>query len=184
MNVDASPRVPARKKGIRLAVLLVPAAIFLGLLGAVTLERTNLPEPGGRAPDFIAPLLSGGGSLGLEELRGRPVMLNFWASWCAPCKDEAPLLRRASHAYGDRVAFVGVVVKDARSEAIAFANRNGLSYPHVRDENGTIYADYGLTGQPETFFIDADGTIVEHVNGPLSAQALAQLLDVLVSRDA
>lgn len=184
MGVDVSREVSAGRKGIRLAALLAPAVVFLAVLGAVTLERTNLPEPGRRAPDFTAPLLAGGGSLHLAELRGRPVVLNFWASWCVPCKDEAPMLRRAFRAYGDRIAFVGVDVKDARSEAVDFARANGLIYPHVRDENGTIYADYGLTGQPETFFIDGDGTIVEHVNGPLRAEALSQLLDVLISRQA
>lgn len=184
MDIGAPQTVSAGRKRFRLAALLVPAIAFLTVLGAVALERTNLPEPGGRAPDFSAPLLSGGGPLELSDLRGRPVMLNFWASWCVPCKDEAPLLRQALRVYGDRVAFVGVDVKDARSDAIDFVRRTGLSYPHVRDEGGTIYSDYGLTGQPETFFIDADGTIVEHVNGPLDEAALAQLLDVLVSRDA
>ncbi len=183
MDIGAPQTVSAGRKGARLAAVLVPAIAFLAIIGAVALERTNLPEPGGRAPDFTAPLLAGGGSLELSDLRGKPVMLNFWASWCVPCKDEAPLLRQAYRAYGDRVAFVGVDVKDSRSDAIDFARRTGLSYPHVRDEGGTIYSDYGLTGQPETFFIDGDGTIVEHVNGPLDEAALTQLLDVLVSRD-
>ena len=165
-------------------MLLIPAIAFLALIGAAAVRRTNLPEPGGQAPGFTAPLLAGGGSLGLADLRGRPVMLNFWASWCVPCKDEAPLLRRAFRAYGDRVAFVGVDVKDSRSDAIDFARRTGLSYPHVRNEGGKIYAEYGLTGQPETFFIDADGAIVEHVNGPMDEGALTQLLDVLVTRDS
>jgi len=184
MDIGAPQTVSAGRKGARLAAVLVPAIAFLAIIGAVALERTNLPEPGGRAPDFTAPLLAGGGSLELSDLRGKPVMLNFWASWCVPCKDEAPLLRQAFRAYGDRIAFVGVDVKDSRSDAIAFARRTGLSYPHVRDEGGTIYSDYGLTGQPETFFIDGDGTIVEHVNGPVDEGALTQLLDVLVSRDA
>jgi cytochrome c biogenesis protein CcmG/thiol:disulfide interchange protein DsbE len=119
----------------------------------------------------------------LAELEGRPVVLNFWASWCAPCRDEAPALQRAHEAYGDRVAIVGVDVRDSRSDALAFARRHSLDYSLVRDESGGIASAYGLTGQPESFFIDSDGIVVEHVAGPLFEDDLATLLDVLLSRE-
>jgi cytochrome c biogenesis protein CcmG, thiol:disulfide interchange protein DsbE len=128
-------------------------------------------------------VLDGSGSFALEDVRGRPVLLNFWASWCAPCVEEAPVLRRAHDLYGDEVSFVGVDVKDAQTDARAFARRHGLDYTHVRD-TGAIYADYGLTGQPESFLIDSDGVVVEHVTGPFAdAQDLFSRLDVLVARD-
>lgn len=93
-----------------------------------------------------------------------------------PCKDEAPLLRAASARFGDQVAFVGVDVRDAASDARAFIERYKIDYPSVRDEGLAIYSDYGLTGQPETFFIDADGNIVEHVPGPLFPDDLDRLI--------
>ncbi len=168
---------------MRLGLALVPVLLFLAVLASVTIERSITPKPGDAAPDFSAPLLGGEGTLALSELRGRPVVLNFWASWCGPCKDEAPLLERAHNDFATRVEFVGIDIKDARSSALAFAERHDLDYAHVRDETGTIYGDYGLTGQPETFFIDGDGEIVEHVNGPVPEDALYQLLNVLVSRN-
>jgi cytochrome c biogenesis protein CcmG/thiol:disulfide interchange protein DsbE len=168
----------------RVLLWLVPAVAFLAILGIATLKKGFIPQAGDPAPAFSAPLLDGTGTLSLADLDGRPVFVNFWASWCKPCADEAPMLSRAYAAYKDRIAFVGVDVHDARDDAIRFASDNGLTYPHVRDEDGRIYSDYGLTGQPESFFIDRDGVIVEHVNGPLDEDSLAQLLDVLVQRGA
>ena len=177
----ATPGSGAR--AFKVAALLLPAVAVISLLWVAVARRSGPPEPGEAAPKFTAPLLLGDGSLSLAELEGRPVVLNFWASWCPPCRDEAPLLRRAHEVYGDRVAIVGVDVKDSRTDAAAFAERYGLDYPLVRDD-GSIYADYGLTGQPETFFIDSEGTIVEHVPGPVLGSDLARLLDVLAARDA
>ena len=172
-----------RSKFILGAALLL-AIVFVGLLTVGVSRRPGAPAPGDRAPAFSAPLLEGEGSFALERVSGRPVLLNFWASWCAPCKDEAPYLRRAHQIYGDRVEFVGIDVKDSRSDAIAFARRHGLDYTHVRD-TGAIYSTYGLTGQPESFLIDDQGVVLEHVPGPfLDKSDLFGLLDVLVARDA
>jgi cytochrome c biogenesis protein CcmG/thiol:disulfide interchange protein DsbE len=93
------------------------------------------------------------------------------------------MLSRAQEEYGDDVAFVGVDVRDSITQARAFAARYGLDYTLVRDD-GSISSDYGLTGQPETFFIGSDGVIVEHVRGPLFEQDLRALLELLVRRDA
>ena len=175
--------MPSRSRlAIRLSLLLIPAVAFLLLLTIPSLRR-GVPQPGDAAPAFSAPLLTGGGTLALEDLEGKPVVLNFWASWCAPCEDEAPLLKDAHRAYGDDISFVGVNIKDARSDALAFDEEWDLDYPDVRDEGSEIFRAYGLTGQPETFFIDSEGTIVEHVNGPIpDAATLSQLLETLVSR--
>jgi cytochrome c biogenesis protein CcmG/thiol:disulfide interchange protein DsbE len=164
--------------------LLLPAVVFVALLGAATLQKVDNLGPGSQAPDFTAQRLGGAGSISLSSLRGKPVLLNFWASWCGPCKDEAPLLRQAHAIYGSKVQFLGVDERDALTAAIAFERDNGIKYPSVRDEGFHIYDDYGLTGQPESFFIDQDGVIVQHVAGPLSRQKLFDLLDVLVRRDA
>ena len=168
---------------VHVALLVVVALVFIGLLTAAVDRRGGVPQRGDEAPDLTAPLLAGDGSFSLADV-DKPVFLNFWASWCGPCKDEAPLLRRAHELYGDDVEFVGIDVKDSRSAAIAFARRHGIDYTLVRDD-GSIYADYGLTGQPESFFVDGDGVIVEHVAGPFLSEAdLFGLLDVLVARNA
>lgn len=141
--------------------------ILLALLAVAVARTTPPPRPGDPAPDFEAPLLEGAGTLALSDLQGRPVVLNFWASWCAPCRDEAPVLKAAFERYGDEVAFVGVNIRDGQSDALAFEEEYGAAYPDVRDEGRAIERAFGLTGQPETFFIGADGMIVEHVPGPI-----------------
>jgi cytochrome c biogenesis protein CcmG/thiol:disulfide interchange protein DsbE len=174
-------RSSARRRGTRAFLLLVPALAFLAVLGFGVARRPGPPQVGERAPDFTAPRLQGG-SFSLSDRRGVPVVVNFWASWCVPCAEEAPLLRRAAADYRGRVAFVGVDIKDARSDALAFARRHDLDYTLVRDR-GDIAPRYGLTGQPETFFVDDEGVVVEHVAGPVFEQDLYALLDVLVARD-
>lgn len=172
---------PKRRRWTRLVWVLVPAILFVGLLGAALVKKSSTPRPGDQAPAFEAELL-GGGTLASEQLRGKPVVMNFWASWCVPCEDEAPLFKEAHERYGDDIAFLGVNIKDGEADAKEFDERWGLEYPDIRDEDNRIFTDYGLTGQPETFFIDANGVIVEHVNGPVSAETLEFLLAELAAR--
>ena len=167
-----------------MALILVPAAAFLGLLAIALINNSPPPQVGDPAPSFEAELLTGDGELALEDLRGKPVVINVWASWCVPCKDEAPMLSEANARYGDQVTFVGVDIRDARSSALEFVERYDLDYLHVRDEDLAIYDDFGLTGQPETFFLDENGVILEHVPGPLAREQLFQLLDSLTARQA
>jgi cytochrome c biogenesis protein CcmG/thiol:disulfide interchange protein DsbE len=168
----------------RLAIFLLPGLAFVALL-AIAVVRTQGPlEIGQEAPVFSAPLLQSDGEFALTDVRGKPAVLNFWASWCAPCQDEAPMLKRAERLYGDDVAIIGVNTRDSRSGALEFVEDYEIrALTHVVDEGQRLYDDYGLTGQPETFFLDADGMVVEHVNGPLSADTLFSLLDTLVGRD-
>jgi cytochrome c biogenesis protein CcmG, thiol:disulfide interchange protein DsbE len=181
---SSSPPAPTRRRWPRLVALLLPAILFIAVLGVATLRKVNTLGPGSRAPAFTAPRLGGGGSISLSQLRGKPVLLNFWASWCAPCRDEAPLLRQAYATYGSRVHFLGIDERDALTSALAFERANHIPYPSARDEGFHIYDDYGLTGQPESFFIDQNGVIVQHVPGPLTRRELFELLDVLVRRNA
>jgi cytochrome c biogenesis protein CcmG/thiol:disulfide interchange protein DsbE len=175
-----SPRPWWRRRAIAWA--FIPAVLFVVLLSVAAARKSGPPIPGDKAPDFSGPLLDGSGPFGLADLAGRPFVLNFWASWCEPCKDEAPMLRKAVRDYGDDVDFVGIDIRDALTDALRFVEEERLDYPHVRDDGLEIYQDYGLTGQPETFFVDAEGTIVEHVNGPMTSGVLDQYLNVLVSR--
>jgi cytochrome c biogenesis protein CcmG/thiol:disulfide interchange protein DsbE len=168
----------------RAAAAVVPALLFIGLLVFGLRATGGPPAPGDAAPDFeAAPLVDAGAPVSLSDFRGRPILLNFWASWCEPCLDEAPMLRRAHDAFGDEVAFIGVDIRDSRPDALEFVDRHRLDYVHVRDEQLAIYRDYGLTGQPESFLIDADGDVVQHIQGPfLSEGDLFALLDDLVAR--
>jgi len=101
----------------------------------------------------------------LSELRGHPVVLNFWASWCGPCRDEAPRFEASALAHRGRVVFLGVDAQDLTSDARSFARKYGINYVSVRDGGGSILGHYGLTGFPETYYLDARGRIVAHDAG-------------------
>lgn len=169
-----------RARWARRMFILVAALAFVGVLATALIRAETRATPGKPAPRFRARVLGGSDTLALDDMNGKPVVLNFWASWCEPCKDEARLLNDAHAAYGDRIRFVGVNIRDARSEALAFLERFDVAYPSVRDVGLKIYDDYGLTGQPETFFIDADGVVVTHVPGPLFAEDLSFLIRELL----
>jgi cytochrome c biogenesis protein CcmG/thiol:disulfide interchange protein DsbE len=110
--------------------------------------------------------------LDLRELRGRPVVINFWASWCVPCRDEAPILNASARAHAGEVVFLGVNVQDLKGDALAFSREFETPYVSVRDGGNGTYEDYGLTGVPETYYLDAAGRIVAHSAGAVSRTSL------------
>ena len=113
------------------------------------------------------------GQVDLRELRGTPIVLNFWASWCIPCAEEAPRLERAWRSSRRRgVLFVGLNMQDASADARTFMTRFGVSYLNIKDQDNDVARDYGATGLPETFFITARGQIVGHVIGVVSSEQL------------
>ena len=116
------------------------------------------------------------GRVGIAELRGVAVVLNFWASWCGPCREEAPRLQRAwrEQALPAGVLMLGLAMQDVRSDARAFIREFAVTYPNVRDPTNEVARRYGVTGLPETFFISAGGQIVGHVVGVISDRQLAQ----------
>ena len=108
----------------------------------------------------------------LAQLRGTPAVVNIWASWCGPCKDEAPALAAAARSFGDRVQFLGVDIQDGRSGAQDFIDRYGWTYPSVADPDGAIRDDLGFAGVPETLFYDADGRVAARSTGPVTTSML------------
>lgn len=112
------------------------------------------------------------GRVSLATLRGRPVVVNFWASWCIPCKVEAPLLARAARAHAGTVVFLGIDVQDLESDGRAFLRRYKVNYVSLRDPSNSSYDAYGLTGVPETYYLDRTGRAVAHSPGQVSAQDL------------
>lgn len=116
----------------------------------------------------------------LEDLRGTPVVVNVWASWCGPCRLEAPALAEVASAYGDRVQFLGIDVLDARPDAEAFITEFGWPYPSLFDPTGAIRDALGLIGQPITLFYAADGTLLDTHVGRVTLEQLEAQVRALV----
>lgn len=164
--------------GLAVLILLALVAIFV-------IDRDNGDANAPRvAPDFELALMnvsgSGADSVTLDELDGKTVVLNFWASWCQPCREEMPALQAMSEVSADDVVFVGVGAKsDDQADAEAFAGEFGITYPIGRDTaggdalGGQIEQDYGVPGFPATFFITPDGLIAEVIFGAIDTEALA-----------
>jgi cytochrome c biogenesis protein CcmG/thiol:disulfide interchange protein DsbE len=128
------------------------------------------------APDFSLGLFDGSTFKLSETLaNGKPVVVNFWASWCGPCADEAPVLQDAARRYGDRIAFIGVNVQDNDSDAQAFLRKYNVSYPNGSKNAGPISIQYGMRGVPETYFVAPDGRLIRKWN-TLTAADLEQFL--------
>ena len=121
------------------------------------------------------------GRLSLRELRGYPVVLNFFASWCVACKDEAPLLHKEAQRRAGKVLFLGLDVQDLTGDARDFARKYQINYVAVRDRSNTMYTNYGLTGVPESYFIDPRGRIVAHIPGEVTQATLNQGIAAITS---
>jgi cytochrome c biogenesis protein CcmG, thiol:disulfide interchange protein DsbE len=167
----------------RVRLVAQGAAIGLVALLFVLLAWSLLNDEGGglaaaanrgerpSAPDFTLERLDDEGELQLSSLRGKAVVLNFWASWCQPCKEEAPFLEEIWRDNHDRgLVVVGLDAKDFRGDARRFARRFGLTFPLVFDGPGGIVDPYGVTGFPETFVIDREGRVVEAFAGAVSGE--------------
>jgi len=168
----------------KLAVL-AGILVLLGIFGyAIFGNRVFLqPSPlvGSEAPDFTLNLLNGE-ELKLSDLKGKVVLLNFWASWCGPCKEEALALEASWGKYKDKpVVFLGINVWDDRDSALAYLNRFGGGYLNGIDQKGEIAVDYGVAGVPETYFIDPSGKIVDKYTGPLTEESIDYFLGKALS---
>jgi cytochrome c biogenesis protein CcmG/thiol:disulfide interchange protein DsbE len=122
------------------------------------------------APAFSMPTLDGG-QLSLEALRGRPIVINFWSSWCGPCAEEAPALEMSFRKWGQKVAFVGVVFEDSETNARNFLRRHPASYPQLFSPVSTMAIDYAVTGVPETYFLNEQGRIIGKYPAPILSAA-------------
>jgi cytochrome c biogenesis protein CcmG/thiol:disulfide interchange protein DsbE len=165
--MSARLKLGAQALAVGLVALLL--ALLVWKLAQGSGKEAEIGKP---APDFTLNRVDEGGKLQLASLRGKVVVLNFWASWCYPCNQEAPTLQAAAKRWGDRVVVLGVDVNDPTSDARKFARKFKLTYPLVHDNHNVTSPKYGLTGLPETFFIDRTGKLVGHVAAAVDAAAL------------
>ena len=183
-GASSSRRIPSRRW------LIIGAALPIALLIAwalLFLPRFSVPTGGligNRAPELALPDLDGN-VVRLADLRGHPVILNFWASWCVPCIEEFPLIAQAAEDYAaDGLKVVGVVIRDGDVAARDFEQRMGATWPSVFDPDSVLPARYGIIDwPPDTFFIDADGVIRGRQIGQLSANDMDRQLGLIIAEE-
>jgi cytochrome c biogenesis protein CcmG, thiol:disulfide interchange protein DsbE len=178
-SAPSDERAAPRSRRARVVLALVALAVVLVVGGVTTLivvdsanddpgpgleevAEANSAKVGEPAPDFELPTLDGG-SVRLSDFRGRPVVLNFWASWCTPCREEFPRFRSTLEQADGQFAMIGVATGDLRGEARRFARQQRANWSNAFDAGSTVARGYGVDPLPQTFFIDADGTIAAHV---------------------
>lgn len=191
---------------VRFVSIVVPGVVFVGLLAWGLFTKAPPVEEGTAAPPFELELIAGEDALEPEirrdqvlssdELTGTPVVINFWASWCIPCREEAPRLERAWRYYKKSgVMFVGINIQDAKGDALGFIDEFDVTYPQVRASGFQTMEDFDTTGVPETYFIDHEWTFIGIVSGPqqgaqegikvlgaVTTDQLASNIDLLLAR--
>jgi DsbE subfamily thiol:disulfide oxidoreductase len=196
--IRPSPRRERKKLAVLTALLVL--AVLVGVLAAMEIRNRGTASIGGYAvanyraratvenapaPDFTAPSLADASPIRLSSFRGSVVIVNFWASWCAPCRLEAPGLRSASKRYLRRgVTFLGVDYQDDDDAGRAFMSEFGLAYPSVTDHSGRLAYRFDVIGFPTTLVIDGRGRIRYRFVGYLSQRVLERAVEDVLSSDA
>ena len=166
-------------------LIAIAAAVLVGAwVGWTALAEPNLPAFAAEGDPIELPAEGSFPAVSVDEfkgilvgLRGQPVVVNIWASWCAPCRTEMPLLQDAAETYAGKAVILGVASNDDPREAQRFLDDLGLTYPNVFDSSGEIRVALGLTAYPTTYVFGVDGTIRARVNGGISEQRLAGLIE-------
>lgn len=186
-TLDATPNISDAPRRGRLglgSIVLLVGIVAIGVVFALALARQQLTQPNsGAAPDFTLETFTGQ-TIQLSELRGKVVMINFWASWCGPCREEAPELQAAWEHYQDRgdVVFLGVAYADNGPRSIAFLEEFGITYLNGPDLGTRISEAYHIQGVPETFIIDRDGNIAHFVYAGVTKAKLLPLIDSALAK--
>ncbi len=188
--IEDSPR-KSRKQLLRWATV-VGVAVAIGSLVLVFNSRFGVdprlvdsPLVGEPVPAIELELLTGDGSLDFTDLKGQVLIVNFWASWCFPCRGEHPALTAVANDYRDRgVSLVGVIYQDRSAEAVDFLDElgwGGDNYHYVQDPGSRAAVEFGVFGVPETYFVDADGIIVGKVQGAVTSGVLRSTLNQILA---
>lgn len=171
-----------RALGIGTSLAVVAFVVYIMAKGFGT-DPHEVPFllAGKKAPPFTIKRLDNDTTVSLSEFAGKPIVINFWATWCGPCKAEHPVLDWAAKQYADQAVFLGIVFEDSEENTKRFLAQNGWSFVQLYDPKSTVAVDYGVSGVPETYFIDRQGVIVGKYAAPftdprLFAQHLARIL--------
>jgi cytochrome c biogenesis protein CcmG/thiol:disulfide interchange protein DsbE len=161
---------------------LLPVVVVLALGGVALFRARPAAEISRPAPLFELPDLAHPESrIALNDFRGKLLVMNFWASWCDPCREEAPELARVARKHAGRVNFLGVNILDGRDEALKYVDQYGIDYPSVRDSRAITAKRYGVSGAPETIFIDKRGYMVGKYIGAFREDQLERLVRDLIA---
>jgi cytochrome c biogenesis protein CcmG, thiol:disulfide interchange protein DsbE len=169
-------------RALRIGVVIAMAALVVVLILAFRRDPHDIRTGtvGKPAAAFSVQRLEGDGSLKLEDARGKVTVVNFFASWCIPCKEENPALVRVYERYrASNVVFIGVLYQDSRDSGLKYVRDNGVTWPTGIDEDGRVAFAYGVFGIPETYFIGADGVIAGRHIGPIDETTLVTAIDEL-----
>ena len=193
-NAPPQGTVRNNKRRRRILIFSVVSLVNVGLL-ALILTQLLTPAPkaavsdplvGHPAPDFSLAMLlphSNKTMLSLSHFKGKPLVLNFWASWCAPCKEEVPLLEntwKQVQAQGKDVVFLGIDFQDSNSDGLSFLQQYSITYPIVLDANGSVAFKYGVSSLPQTIFINRHGVVISRAASELSAQVFSSNLKMIM----
>ena len=167
------------------AATVIGGAVVLSLLLTGGHKSERVAQVGALAPPIDLPdVRVARPRVVLAALRGKPVLVNFWATWCTPCVREMPLLEAAHKQFGSKVQFIGIDRQDYRPDALAFVQRTHVTYPSASDPDATLDGSYRLRGMPTSVFIDARGRVVQRVTGPLTRAQLDDGLKALTAAGA
>ena len=177
------------KKLFRNSALAIAALVAVGFLGLLVWGMLNKQPITGlsgvtrvnrAAPEFTLTTFSGT-TISLQDLQGKAVVINFWASWCPPCRIEASLIERTWRAYKNRnLIFLGVNIQDRKEDALNYIREFDITYPNGPDPTGEISIDYGVSGLPVTFFISAKGEVVRRWVGAIEKSVLISSIEEIM----
>ena len=181
-------------KPILLAIVIIPIVGLIGLLSWAIYQSSDNPSgflinnqfgqldiETKDAPDFTLNTIDGD-VLNLSDFQGKIVMIDFWCTWCPPCRTEAPVLSEAYDLYhSENVEFIGIAIWDRNKDVRLFIDTHKITYPNGLDSTGEIAIDYGVRGIPEKYFIDKLGRISHKISGPMDRNALHNILDDLLN---
>ncbi len=182
--MESTIEKPEARSRFHISRLVAFAAVIgvIALFGVGMINRSAQPVERGAAPQFSIPMFSGG-TFSLAEQRGKVVVVNFWASWCVPCRGEAPVLESTWRKYKDRgVVFVGVDYVDTDKEALAFIKEFDITYPNGPDIGTETSHKYRIQGVPETYFVGKDGNLYGNHIGPIDVPTLTAKIEELLKK--